>query len=39
MSDIVIFESGDHQVQVRLEGDTVWLHNGQIAEAFSGQRP
>jgi len=35
MSDIVIFESGDHQVQVRLEGETVWLTQRQIAEAFS----
>jgi prophage maintenance system killer protein len=34
MSDIVIFESGDHQVQVRLEGDSVWLSLGQLAELF-----
>ena len=34
MSDIVIFESGDHQVQVRLEGDSVWLSLSQLAELF-----
>ena len=34
MSDIVIFESGDHQVQVRLEGGSVWLSLGQLAELF-----
>lgn len=34
MSDIVIFESGDHQVQVRLEGDSVWLSLAQLVELF-----
>lgn len=35
MNDIAIFESGDQSVQVRLEGETVWLTQRQIAEVFS----
>lgn len=35
MSTIAIFETGDQPVQVRLEGETVWLTQRQIAEAFS----
>jgi len=35
MSNIVIFETGDRPVHVRLEGETVWLTQRQIAEAFS----
>lgn len=35
MNHIVIFESGDQPVQVRLEGETVWLTQRQIAEVFS----
>lgn len=34
MSNIVIFESGDQPVQVRLEGETVWLTQAQMAELF-----
>ncbi len=34
MSNIVIFEAGDQPVQVRLEGDTVWLSLQQLAELF-----
>jgi prophage maintenance system killer protein len=34
MSNIVIFESGDQPVQVRLEGETVWLTQAQVAELF-----
>lgn len=34
MNNIVIFESGDHPVQVRLEGETVWLSQAQMAELF-----
>ena len=34
MNDIVIFESGDRAVQVRLEGDTVWLSLQQLSELF-----
>lgn len=34
MNDIVIFESGDRPVEVRLEGDTVWLSLQQLAELF-----
>lgn len=38
MSNIVIFESGDHFVQVRLEGETVWLRQEQMAELFDRER-
>ncbi len=34
MSDMVIFESGDRLVEVRLEGETVWLSLQQLAELF-----
>jgi len=34
MNNIVIFESGDEPVQVRLEGETVWLTQAQMAELF-----
>lgn len=34
MNSIVIFESGDQPVQVRLEGETVWLSLQQLAELF-----
>lgn len=34
MNTIVIFESGDQPVQVRLEGETVWLTQAQMAELF-----
>lgn len=34
MNDIVIFEAGDRSVEVRLEGDTVWLSLQQLAELF-----
>lgn len=34
MSKLVIFESGDQPVQVRLEGETVWLSQAQMAELF-----
>ncbi len=33
-SQLVIFETEDQQVQVRLEGDTVWLSQAQMAELF-----
>jgi len=33
-NQIVIFESPDQPVQVRLEGDTVWLSQAQMAELF-----
>jgi prophage maintenance system killer protein len=35
MDSIVIFEFGDRSVRVRLEGETVWLTQRQIAEIFS----
>ncbi len=35
MSDIVIFEAEDQQVEVRLEGETVWLTQRQMAELFA----
>ena len=34
MSNIVIFETGEQPVQVRLEGDTVWLSLQQLADLF-----
>lgn len=34
MSKLVIFESGGEPVQVRLEGETVWLSQAQMAELF-----
>jgi hypothetical protein len=34
MNEILIFESGDHPVQVRLTGETVWLSQSQMAELF-----
>ena len=34
MSEIIIFESATEPVQVRLEGDTVWLTQRQMAELF-----
>ncbi|AOV18700.1 hypothetical protein BJI67_15755 (plasmid) [Acidihalobacter aeolianus] len=34
MNKIVIFEYGDQPVQVRLEGETVWLSLQQLAELF-----
>lgn len=34
MSNIVIFDSGDQPVQVRLEGETVWLSLQQLADLF-----
>lgn len=38
MNNIVIFESGDQSVQVRLEGETVWLSQMQMAELFGVQK-
>lgn len=35
MNNIVIFEADDQPVQVRLEGETVWLSQAQIAELFT----
>ncbi|MEQ8514026.1 MAG: RhuM family protein [Chromatocurvus sp.] len=35
MSNIVIFEAEGQPVQVRLEGETVWLSQSQIAELFT----
>lgn len=34
MSDIIIFESDAQQVEVRLEGESVWLSQKQMAELF-----
>ena len=34
MSDIIIFEADAQQVEVRLEGETVWLSQKQMAELF-----
>lgn len=34
MNDIVIFEAKDQQVEVRLEGETLWLSLQQLADLF-----
>ncbi len=34
MSDIIIFDAESQQVEVRLEGETVWLAQKQMAELF-----
>jgi len=34
MSEIVIFESDTRQVEVRLEGETLWLSLQQLADLF-----
>ena len=34
MSEIVIFEDESQPVEVRLEGETVWLTQKQMAELF-----
>jgi len=34
MSDIIIFKSEAQQVEMRLEGETVWLSQKQMAELF-----
>lgn len=34
MSNIIIFEQGGRPVEVRLEGETVWLNQTQMAELF-----
>jgi len=34
MSDIIIFESDAQQVGVRLEGETLWVTQSQMAELF-----
>ena len=34
MSDIIIFEADARQVEVRLEGDTLWLSLQQLADLF-----
>ncbi len=33
-NQLVIFETASHQVQVRLDGDTLWLSQAQMAELF-----
>jgi len=38
MNDIVIFEAKDQQVEVRLEGETLWLNLQQLADLFGRDR-
>ena len=38
MSDIVIFEAEAQQVEVRLEGETLWITQAQMAELFDVQK-
>jgi len=35
MNQLVIFEADNGQLQVRLEGETVWLTQAQMAELFA----
>ncbi|MFC6633979.1 virulence RhuM family protein [Microbulbifer taiwanensis] len=34
MTEIVIFETDDHRVEVRLQSETLWVTQGQMAELF-----
>ncbi len=34
MNDTAIFETDNHQVEVRLQGETVWLSLQQSADLF-----
>lgn len=38
MSNIVIFEGEAHRVEVRLEGETLWLTQAQMAQLFDVQK-
>lgn len=38
MSDIVIYEAENGEIQVKLEKDTVWLRQEQMAELFGRER-
>lgn len=35
MSDMIIFEADTRQVEVRLEGETLWITQSQMAELFA----
>ncbi|MCW8918370.1 MAG: hypothetical protein OQL08_06095 [Gammaproteobacteria bacterium] len=35
MRDIVIFETDNHQVEVRLQSETLWVTQSQMAELFA----
>ncbi len=41
MSDIILYQNQDKQIQieVKLDGETVWLSQDQIAAVFGTQRP
>lgn len=38
MSDLLIYEADNTQVSVRLEGETVWLSQDQMASLFDRER-
>ena len=38
MSDIIIFETNAQQVEVRLEGESLWITQAQMAELFEVQK-
>ena len=38
MSDIIIFEADAQQVEVRLEGETLWITQAQLAALFEVQK-
>lgn len=35
MTDIMIFETDNQQIEVRLQGNTLWVSQSQMAELFS----
>lgn len=39
MSEIIIYQTDDNQIEVRLESDTIWLDAHQLAKVFNVQRP
>ena len=39
MSDIVVYNNGELELNVSVEQDTIWLTQKQIAELFDVQRP
>ena len=34
MSDVIIYENGNLELQVKLDGDTVWLRQSEIVKLF-----
>ena len=38
MNEIMFFEADSHQVEVRLEGETLWVTQSQLAKLFDVQK-